>query len=183
MKTTHVTPDEVSRIRTAFHEAGHCVIATVLGCPIHGAFADGSGGRTEYEHLPDLVAGPITFSGPYAQAYWAAGGRPYPAQVTAALAANSRDAAELHDMGRDARMVAEAVVTPLVARTWPAIARTAAMLFRSGEVNHADVCGALGVGVSDNQLALAAIRRVVPSWFMVEHRLAMARIGHLHAVH
>ena len=175
--TKHVTADEVALIRTCVHEAAHAVVATVLGGAIHCASAAFAGGSTTYEHLPEDVAGAVAFAGPYAEAFWEAGtGRhPDPWQITAALAANRRDERALHASryhgpfvghSRDARTVAQAVIPPLIERRWPAVMRTAAPLFRCGEVTHSDICAALGAPASGNELALAALRRgAVPGWF------------------
>jgi hypothetical protein len=48
------------------------------------------------------------------------------------------------------------------------VMRCAAVQFRSGEVTHDDICDALRVPATGNDLALAALRRgPVPGWFAV----------------
>lgn len=177
MHTKFVTVDEVALIRTCVHEAAHSVAATVLGGRVHCASATSARGRTEYDDLPDAIAAAVTFAGPYAEAFWEAGRRPEPAQITAALAANRRDERALRATPyrgpvvghtRDARTVAHAVVAPVIERCWPAVMRCAAMLFKSHQIGHADICDALRVPATGNELALAALRRgAVPGWFAV----------------
>ena len=96
--------------------------------------------------------------------------------VAMAVRANGRAAAALHVLEPHAWTAARAVVTPLVCTTWPGIMRTAALLFRSGQIGHEDVCDLLGVAAGD-QLALARLRRVVPGWVQLEHRIALAQIA------
>ena len=76
-----LTPRKQMRLRTAVHEAGHAVAATVLGGRIAAAvLADGRvfgiHGKTVHRTVPEGAWPSILYAGPWAEARWLAGGRP-----------------------------------------------------------------------------------------------------------
>src|SRR4051812_35722715 len=85
-----LTPREQLSLRTAVHEAGHAVAATVLGGRIHSAvLADGRTfgvrGKTVHAEVPEGGWPSIVYAGPWAEARWLAGRRPSQRQLFAIL--------------------------------------------------------------------------------------------------
>lgn len=155
----HVTDAEIAAVRRCVHEAGHAVIAEVLGVPI----ATANQTRCEYAAaIPEPVSAPITFAGSYAESYWHVGGRPDPTTIRMALDTNTADRESLYSEGAHARNVAEEVVVPLVKRSWPQVMGLAALLFRHGALSHADVWAALG-----GQDGIRRLRRAVPGRYQI----------------
>jgi hypothetical protein len=164
-------------IRTCVHEAGHAVVATALNGQIYGAFADDSGGRCEYERevADDCLTAAVTYGGPYSECRWEAGQQPDSRQIAMALQRNTSDRRILGMAEPHAYTIARAVAAPLLERCWPAVMTLSAMLFRSGEIDNDDVRRVLG-----SELDLARLRRAVPGWVRLEHRIALGRVHHVH---
>lgn len=169
------TVAEVDRERAdvCCHEASHCIAATVLGGMVDKSVVlsrehwTDIQGWTEYAELPDAIAAPVTFAGPWAQARRAAGRRPTSREIDAVFAANGcRDHRKLTAAGGVYDTDADRIV-PVLERCWPSIISLAAQLYRNGQAGHSDVLDALGIGYTDDlQMAVASIRAgAVPGSF------------------
>ncbi|BBX92727.1 M50 family metallopeptidase [Mycolicibacterium boenickei] len=133
---------ELSRLATAFHEAGHAVAAVALGGRVHRATVDDEHPHTEYDRLPAGIQAAITYAGPWAEARWTLGRAPGPADMHGALAIHRADDRALCAAGGPS---AGAEVVGLLERCWPAVKALTTRLYFSGQVDHADVCAALGL--------------------------------------
>ena len=133
------------RMRTAWHESGHAVVACALGVPLRTAVildADGSCGKT-YLKSSDADAATLALiylAGPIAAR------RADPAGPGDLGAADRIYASELlREAGDDADTLAAVVAMAereaarLVDRLWPAISQAAAVLMRDGYVTDDDI--------------------------------------------
>lgn len=150
-------------LRSAVHEAGHAVAATVLGSRIHAAgLCDGQVtgifGKTVYDDIPLGVMAQSTYAGPWAEARWLAGGRPTMRDMHAILTTTGH----LDDkvLSANGGLTAGARVVPLMERCWPSVVTVARKLLLDGEIHHEDVCDALHLtdGGGPGSFALAVIR-------------------------
>lgn len=168
-----ITASQREHLELCIHEAGHAVAAVALGGVIRSAVVvsskvTGAEGLTTVDDMPIGSKAEIAFGGVWAQAHFRAGGRPSQREIFAVLASTGcKDDRVLtassypdgtHN-GRD--------VVPLLEWCWPAVARTATALHRTGEVTQRDVLAALGVddggGLCSAQLAAIRSRcRAVP---------------------
>jgi hypothetical protein len=166
-----LTPREKMSLRTAVHEAGHAVAATVLGGRIHSAvLADGRvfgiRGKTVHAEVPDGGWPSIVYAGPWAEARFIAGGRPSQRQVFAILDGSGHldskalCAAAAADVYSDAATEARLTVPTLIERTWPAVIAVGRKIHDDGEARHDDVLAALGVtdGGGRTSVQLAGLR-------------------------
>lgn len=156
---------ELSRLATAFHEAGHAVAAVVLGGHVHRATV-GDRPRTEFDSMPAGTEAAITYAGPWAETRWTLGRAPGPADMLRTLAANGSDDRALCAAGGPS---AGAEVVGLLERCWPAVKALTTRLYFHGQVDHADVCTALGLTDDGGpaSLGLAMIRSgAVPGSFV-----------------
>ncbi len=162
-RPTGVTAAETDRARRAVHEAGHSIVATICGSPIHLATLAG-GGRTEYvAEATEEFKPAVIFGGPYAEAVWRArtrGTRPDPGLVSMALGANVHDRESLHAIGPNARTTADLIVAPLIKASWQPLMDLAATLFESGQVGPDEVDAVLGSQI-------ARLRRAIPDRYRV----------------
>lgn len=156
-----ITPREREYLETCMHEAGHAVAGVALGAQLRNAVVTqskvtGTQGLTAFYDRPHWRDPEIAYAGPWAQAKFRAGGRrPTQREMFALMdGCGRKDAIALslaggEHLGRS--------VTPLLARCWPAVIRTAQMLHRVGEVTQEDVLAALGItdggGLTSAQLA------------------------------
>lgn len=157
-KTGYALSDpELSRLTTAFHEAGHAVAAVALGGRVHLARVDGDHPDTEHEQLPAGMQAAITYAGPWAGARWTRGRAPGPADMHRTLATHRADDRALCPAGGPS---AGAEVVGLVERCWSAVRAPASRLYVHGQVDHADVCAPLGLTDDGGSasLGLAMIR-------------------------
>jgi hypothetical protein len=157
MNGYQMTDADLSRIATAFHEAGHAVAAVVLGGRVHKAVMDDGHPRTEHEALPSGTEAAVTYAGPWCEARWTLGRAPGPADLHRILATNQSDDRALCAAGGPHT---GAAVVPLLERCWPAVMAVTTKLYRTGRADHADVCTALGL-IDDGgpgSLGLAMIR-------------------------
>jgi hypothetical protein len=141
-----LTDNDRQRIRTAFHEAGHAVAATVLGGRIFRAeVCDGRTfgvlGKTVHDHVPEGWWPSIVYAGPWAEARWLAGRRPTQRDMFGVLATTGR----LDDKALSASggFTEGARVVPLLERCWPSVIAVAQKLVRDNEVRNEDVYDAL----------------------------------------
>lgn len=176
-----LTPSEQLGLRTAVHEAGHAVAATLLGGRIRSAvLADGRvfgiSGKTVHAEVPEGAWPSILYGGPWAEARWLAGQRPSQRQLfavlddTGHLDRRALCAAAATDVCGDASAEARLTVPTLLERAWPSVITVAQTIHRAGEARHDDVLTALGItdggGPGSSQLAnLRAGLRSVPPLF------------------
>lgn len=133
---------ELSRLTTAFHEAGHAVAAVVLGGRVHRVTVDGEHPHTEYDLLPAGTDAAVSYAGPWAEARWTLGRTPGPADMHRALATHRADDRALCAAGGPSEGTG---VVGLLERCWPAVKELTTRLYFDGQVDHADVCAALGL--------------------------------------
>jgi hypothetical protein len=176
-----LTPREQLGLRTVIHEAGHAVVATVLGGRIRSAVltdgrVSGVNGQTVHAEVPEGTWSSILYGGSWAEARWLAGRRPSQRQLFAIMdgtghrdnkalcAAAAADVYGYSDTSAEARRR----VPPLIERCWPAVITVAQKIHRDAEARHDDVLAALGItdggGLSSTQLAnlRAGLRSVPP---------------------
>jgi hypothetical protein len=127
-------------LATAYHEAGHACAATLLGGKV-GRSVLGKTPRTEYEVLPERCAPWITYAGPYCEAHCLHNRRFSARELHRALAGTSDEKALIAAGG----VHLGSGVTPLLERCWPAVEAVAVELLVTGQVDHRDVCAALGL--------------------------------------
>src|SRR3954470_8777059 len=146
-----LTDNDRQRLRTAVHEAGHAVAATVLGGRIFRAeVCDGRTfgvlGKTVHDHVPEGSWPSIVYAGPWPEARWVAGRRPTQRDMFGVLATTGR----LDDKALSASgaFTEGARVVPLLEWCWPSVVSVARKLLRDGEARHEDVCTALGLSDS-----------------------------------
>lgn len=174
-----LTPREQLGLRTAIHEAGHAVAATVLGGRIRSAVLSdgrvfGINGQTVHAEVPEGTWPSILYGGPWAEARWLAGRRPSARQLYAILDGSGHldrralCAAAAADVYGDTSAEARLAVPTLLERCWPSVISVAQTVHRAGEARHDDVCKALGItdggGLTSTQLAnlRAGLRSVPP---------------------
>lgn len=158
-----ITASERAWLETCIHEAGHAVAGVALGAELRNAVVvrsrvAGVEGLTTFSDRPFGTDALIAYAGPWGQSRWRCGGRPTMRELHAVLASTGcKDERVLtassypdgtHN-GRD--------IVPLLEWCWPAVARTATQLYRSGEADQCAVLAALGVddggGLCSVQLA------------------------------
>lgn len=137
-----LTDAELSRLAAAFHEAGHAVAAVVLGGRVHRATVDGEHPHTEYDRLPAGTDAAVSYAGAWSETRWEIGRAPGPADMHRALATHRADDRALCAAGGPS---AGAEVVGLLERCWPAVKALTTRLYFDGQVDHADVCAALGL--------------------------------------
>lgn len=166
--------DAVNSARIACHEAGHAVVAVLVGGQVAAAEVfpagvtdrDGNNGYCQYvppnlavqqhEHL-------IAAAGAAAEAVWVHGPRATHQHAEERLT-GSHDAKFLRHCALTAgtaRAVSPvAEVLPLLVRCWPAVESLASQLDEHGSITHADVTATLGLSPDHNRHAfeLANIR-------------------------
>lgn len=142
----------------------------MLGGQLHSAVVTRSrvhddSGLTTFADRPPGRDPEIAYAGPWAEARFAAGGRPTRQQVMEVLASTGH---------RDDRLLlasgglhAGHNITRLLDRTWPAVIRVAQQLWSTGEATHDDVLKALGItdGGGPGSVQLSNLRaglRAVP---------------------
>ncbi|OBF93043.1 hypothetical protein A5773_20055 [Mycobacterium sp. 852014-52450_SCH5900713] len=174
-----LTAREQIGLRTAIHEAGHAVAATVLGGRIHAAVltdgrVSGIHGKTVHAEVAAGSWPSVVYAGPWAEARWLDGKRPSQRLLFAILEGSGHldnkalCAAAAADVSGDTSNEARLTVPPLLEMTWPAVVSVAQVLHRQGEARHDDVCKALGIsdggGPGSAQLAhiRAGLRPVPP---------------------
>ncbi|BDB41984.1 hypothetical protein Mkiyose1088_13920 [Mycobacterium kiyosense] len=158
-----ITAGQRAHLETCIHEAGHAVAGVVLGAELRNAVVvsskvTGTEGLTTFSDRPHGTDALIAHAGPWAQARWLAGRRPTQREFYAVLdTTGHKDSRVLTASGG---MHTGADVVPLLTWCWPAVARTATQLHRTGEVYQADVLAALGItdGGGMTSVQLAAIR-------------------------
>ncbi|MDA4108170.1 M50 family metallopeptidase [Mycolicibacterium holsaticum] len=171
-----LTQAELSRLSTAFHEAGHAVAAVVLGGRVHGSVLDDEHPHTEFDTLPAGTDPAVSLAGPWCEARWTLGRSPGPADNRRILAAHTSDDRALCAAGGWA---AGASVVPLLERCWPAVKAVTSRLYFHGRAEHADVCAALGLTDDGGpaSLGLAMIRSgAAPGAFTITKPVA-ANVG------
>ena len=158
-----ITADQREHLELCIHEAGHAVTAVALGGVIRSAVVvsgrvTGNQGLTTVDHRPHGTDALIAYAGPWSQSRWRCGGRPTQCDLYTVLdATGCKDDRVLTASGG---MHTGADVVPLLTWCWPAVARTATQLHRTGEVYQVDVLAALGItdGGGMTSVQLAAIR-------------------------
>lgn len=162
----------------AHHEAGHAVVATVLGGTVTKAYLlpdddpSSDGGRCYVTNLPPHAEAAYFYGGSFAEAYAAHGGPPTPAHVRRVVLANTRDHAALVAAG-DPR---PSDVPRIISTCWQSIDGLAKKLYTEGTIGQPDVDTALGLPDAERDPearahALAAIRAgSVPGTFEVISR-------------
>ncbi|MGH3725009.1 MAG: hypothetical protein ACRDUS_12920 [Mycobacterium sp.] len=157
--------DAVNSSRIACHEAGHSVVAVLIGGQVAAAEVfpagvtdrDGKNGYCRYvpgnlavaqhEHL-------IAAAGAAAEAVWEHGPRATHQQAQERLT-GSHDAEFLRrralTAGAAPSVSPTSEVLPLVVRCWPAIESLAAQLDERGSITHTDVTAALGLSSDQNR--------------------------------
>lgn len=163
-----LTATEQMGLRTAVHEAGHAVAATVLGGRIHSAVLGGGKtfgvlGKTIHDEVPPGAWPSVVYAGPWAEARWLEGKRPSQRLLfrildgSGHLDSKALCAAAEANVYADTTAEVRLTVPPLIERCWPAVVSVAQVLHRQGEARHDDVLAALGVtdggGLSSVQLA------------------------------
>jgi len=146
-----LTEDNRIRLRTAVHEAGHAVAATVLGGRISAAvLADGATfgihGQTVHRSVPEGAWPAILYAGPWAEAGFIAGRRPTQREMYAILAdTGHHDSEALCAAACNDEMASASAraVVRLIERCWPSVITLAQTIHRDGEARHEDVCRAL----------------------------------------
>ncbi|MDP7720766.1 M50 family metallopeptidase [Mycobacterium sp. TY814] len=166
-----ITAGEREHLETCIHEAGHAVAGVVLGAELRNAVVVSSKvtgtteGLTTFADRPHGTDPLVAYAGPWAQARWRAGRRPTQREFYAVLdTTGHKDSRVLTASGG---IYTGADVVPLLTWCWPAVARTATHLHRTGEVDQRAVLAALGVtdGGGMTSVQLAGIRsrcRTVP---------------------
>lgn len=174
-KSSRLTDAEMQRIATAFHEAGHAAASVLAGGRVARAVINDGNPRTEFVSIPAGRETEVSYAGPWAEAWWLAGHTPGPADIRRVLAANRSDDRALCAAGGPHL---EATVVPLLDRCWPAVKAVTSKLFHHGQVDHADVCAALGLtdDGGPGSLELAMIRSgSVPGSFHRDAGCGVAR--------
>lgn len=84
----------------------------------------------------------ISYAGPWAEARWTLGRAPGPAEMHRALATHRADDRALCAAGGPS---AGAEVVGLLERCWPAVKALTTRLYFGSQIDHTDVCAALGL--------------------------------------
>ena len=169
-----MAPAQRTRYASAVHEAGHAVIATVLGetvgsvtvTPDHPTHTGNMSLATE--RFAGAHHAQIAYAGPYAEAYFRQGGPPTSALLRNLLASGGREDYAVMTAAGDTR---PAEVPRLIANCWASITSLAEHLMINGSATQADVDRALRLPRDDQDgrhHALAVIRSgSAPGSFMI----------------
>jgi hypothetical protein len=163
-----LTDADRQHIALAVHEAGHAVVGVLYGARVeHAALArDRKSGRCEFDAdsfgaSPSAYRPQIAAAGALAEAVFRHGPRPTIRQIEALL--NGSDCEELRFVALSSLQpfsIPSNAVLPMVLRCWTAIGDLATELCLGHEIDHADVCAALGLTDEGGpgSLGLAMIR-------------------------
>lgn len=161
MHLTDLTETERDRIATAFHEAGHAVVAVLAGGNVEEAVVydkprEGLRGYTVHYDVPEHAERALTYSGPFCEARYMSGPHPSHRQI--------RDALRGTCDGDDLTAAAAGLprhIEPTLNTAWRSVCALAAELYSRGRVEHADVLAALGVPADDSGAGLALVASMI----------------------
>lgn len=158
-----LTPEEREQLAISIHEAGHAIVASVLGDTVGSVTLTPDDPRhaglctLAAEQFPGAHRAAIAFAGPYGEAFWRHGGPPPSSVLRHLLATAGRD--------DDRVIVASGEPRPpqvprIVANCWGSITGLARKIFIDGEATQTDIDRALFLPADEPEarsFALASI--------------------------